>query len=342
MAQGIFLLQDNGELVEMTESPYDSEDLLQTLLEKYPRLLAGDQFDSAAPHRWLLVKREMEIPSEEAGTGRWSLDHLFLDQDAIPTLVEVKRSTDSRIRREVVGQMLDYASNAVVYWPIERLIAEFEKNCGVANSNPEDVLKGFLEGDQEPEQFWEKAKTNLQAGKVRLVFVADVIPTELRRIVEFLNEQMDPAEVIAIEVRQFVGEGMKSLVPRVIGQTAEAQKRKGTARSTRQWDEPSFFDEFTLHNSVKEKDAVKLLLSTMRECGAETPWGKGSIFGSFHIKLQHGDNLIPVARVTTDGKIEINFGNLKDYPPFDDIAERRELLSRLNAIGGASIPEDKW
>ena len=28
-----------------------------------------------------------------------------------PTLVEVKRSSDTRIRREVVGQMLDYAAN---------------------------------------------------------------------------------------------------------------------------------------------------------------------------------------------------------------------------------------
>jgi len=40
-----------------------------------------------------------------------------LDQDAIPTIVEVKRSTDTRIRREVVGQMLGYAANAVVYCP---------------------------------------------------------------------------------------------------------------------------------------------------------------------------------------------------------------------------------
>jgi hypothetical protein len=38
-----------------------------------------------------------------------------LDQDAIPAIVEVKRSTDTRIRREVVGQMLDYAANSVVY-----------------------------------------------------------------------------------------------------------------------------------------------------------------------------------------------------------------------------------
>jgi ribosomal protein L30E len=31
---------------------------------------------------------------------------------------------------------------------------------------------------------------NLRAGKVRLVFVADEIPAELRRVVEFLNSQM--------------------------------------------------------------------------------------------------------------------------------------------------------
>jgi hypothetical protein len=32
----------------------------------------------------------------------------------VPTLLEVKRSSDTRIRREVVGQMLDYAANGVV------------------------------------------------------------------------------------------------------------------------------------------------------------------------------------------------------------------------------------
>ena len=48
-------------------------------------------------------------------------------------------------------------------------------------------------------------KTNLQAGKIRLIFVADVIPSELRRIVEFLNQQMDPGEVLAVEIRQYAG-----------------------------------------------------------------------------------------------------------------------------------------
>lgn len=39
-----------------------------------------------------------------------------------------------------------------------------------------------------------------------------MIPPELRRVVEFLNEQMDPAEVLAIEVKQFIGEEI-TLVP---------------------------------------------------------------------------------------------------------------------------------
>jgi hypothetical protein len=105
MSGGIYLIQDDGALVEMTQQPYDSEALLQELLAKYPNLLAGDQMD-AVPRKWLLVSREMGVPSEEDGANLWSLDHLFLDQDAIPTLIEVKRSSDTRIRREVVGQMV--------------------------------------------------------------------------------------------------------------------------------------------------------------------------------------------------------------------------------------------
>ncbi len=54
------------------------------------------------------------------------MDHLFVDQAGVPTIVEVKRSSDARIRREVVGQMLDYAANAVVYWNLDHLRAMFE------------------------------------------------------------------------------------------------------------------------------------------------------------------------------------------------------------------------
>src|SRR6476620_5793197 len=146
----------------MEESPYDSETLLQKLLADHPDLLAGDQINDEEPRRWLLVTREMAVPGELDGAVRWSLDHLFLDQDSIPTLVEVKRSTDTRIRREVVGQMLDYAANAVVYWPVEEIKAKFENRCHEDGGDPDAELAALLGEGQDPSTYWQQVKTNLQ------------------------------------------------------------------------------------------------------------------------------------------------------------------------------------
>ena len=54
--------------------------------------------------------------------------------------------------------------------------------------------------DLDPDEFWRLAENNLKERRLRLLFVADTISNELRNIVEFLNEQMDHTEVLAIEV----------------------------------------------------------------------------------------------------------------------------------------------
>src|SRR5690606_24963339 len=210
MNRTIFLLNGDDELVEMRESSYDSEDLLQRLLARYPTFLAGDQIDRASPRRWLLIGREVSVPGGMGGGGRWSLDHLFLDQDAIPTLVEIKRGSDTRLRREVVGQLRDYAANATAYWPSDHLRGHYEATCQSSGVDPEERLLEILGPEADPEEFWKQTKTNLQAGRIRLVFVADEIPEELRRVVEFLNEQMDPAEVLAVEIKQYLGQGLRT------------------------------------------------------------------------------------------------------------------------------------
>lgn len=227
---GVYLLQENGGLVEMLEQPYDSEALLQQLLSQHPSLLAGSQIDPDSPRKWLLISRECGIPWKQNGTDRWAVGHLFIDQDAIPTLVEVKPSTDTRIRREVVGQMLDYAANCILHWPIQTLEQRFQAQCEIDKQEPGERLASFLGDEQTPDGFWQEVKTNLQAGKIRLLFVADEIPSELRRVVEFLNGQMNRAEVLAIEVRQYVGQGLKTLVSVMMGQTVEAEQKQGRLR----------------------------------------------------------------------------------------------------------------
>ena len=332
----IFLIQEKeGRLVEMKEEAYESEDLLQKLLADYPNLLAGDQINSAEPRRWLLIKQEMPVPSEEDGADRWSVDHLFLDQEAIPTLVEVKRSTDSRIRREVVGQMLDYAANGVIYWPLEKIRATFEASCQTRGEDPGEKLGEFLksEKDTDPDQekFWENAKTNLQAGKIRMIFVADKIPDELRRIVEFMNEQMDPAEVFAIEIKQFEGQGLKTLVPRVVGDVTSA----APTRLTGKWDEASFFKE------VEGEEYEPGMRKVFEWAKAKTPdirFGRGKDYGSFTPVFNHKGLELKLITGWTSGGIQIVFGYIQNQPPFEDEAKRIQFLNRLNSISGISLP----
>ena len=88
------------------------------------------------------------------------------------------------------------------------------------------MLAELIRKDKDPDEYWVQVETNLEAGRIRLLFVADVIPAELRRIVEFLNSQMVSAEVLALELRQYGGNHLTTIVPTVYGQTERATARK--------------------------------------------------------------------------------------------------------------------
>jgi hypothetical protein len=184
----------SSEWTAMDETRYEAEEVLQRLLADHPDLLAGEQMRPSEPPRWLLITREVGILDSEGGLARWSLDHLFVDQNATPTLVEVKRSTDTRVRREVVGQMLDYAANGVAHWPPGSLRELYERRVRASGGEPHASLLSFLrvpateaEADDDPiDAFWSRVDENLRLRQMRLLFVADTIPRELQRIIEFL------------------------------------------------------------------------------------------------------------------------------------------------------------
>lgn len=344
MPDRIYLIDDQQRLHPLQGTMYQSEDLLQTFLTDYPDLLAGDQMDPDSPRRWLLVQREMGVAATVDGGDRWSLDHLFLDQDGVPTLVEVKRSTDTRIRREVVAQMLDYAANAVVHWPVEKIQASFEQTCKMAGKSADEVVASFLvsgtDGDEpavgSPEIFWGRVKTNLEAERIRLVFVADQIPPELQRIVEFLNGQMRSAEVVAVELKQYVGEGIRTLVPRVLGRTAGAQQAKGQA-NRRRWSEAEVVAEVEATSGPAVGGAAREILEWARKWTVRIWPGKGLKVGSFVPALEMQGKPVPLFVVQTDGMITLNFAVLANKTCFADRDLREALRQRLNEIEGMDI-----
>jgi hypothetical protein len=75
--------------------------------------------------------------------------------------------------------MLDYAANAVMYWPVETIRQRFEETCSESGSEPDMIVAEFIgisasaEHDSAVARFWETVETNLRAGKVLLIFAAD-------------------------------------------------------------------------------------------------------------------------------------------------------------------------
>ena len=272
MAEKIYVMDEQGNLEPLEESRFEQEDHLQALIANHPQLLAGEQINPDSPRRWILISREQGIADTEGASDRWSLDHLLIDQDAIPTLVEVKRGESRRTRREVVGQMLDYAAHAPTTWAVDDIRRSFEES----RDNADEVLDELLDSDGEPDVdgFWEQVRVNLVAKRIRLLFVADEIPDTLESVVLFLNEQMPDIQVLAVEIKRYSGESShQMLVPRVIGRVAEAPSRISSTsqRMTRQ----TFLDRF---DDPSTREAARRLLEVVDAAkGAGLSWGANRV-----------------------------------------------------------------
>ena len=105
MPERICISADDGALDALEETPFSSEDELQALIAEHPKLLDGEQIHPGAARRWILISREKGIAASPGATAKWAIDHLIIDQDAAPTLAELKRGSNPEIRRTIVGQL---------------------------------------------------------------------------------------------------------------------------------------------------------------------------------------------------------------------------------------------
>jgi len=349
MSDSIFLLGDDGVLTEVASSPYGSEADLQKLLADHVHLLPGAQINRDSPRCWLLIKREAGIPNQEGGGDWWSIDHLVVDQDAVPTFVEVKRASDTRSRREVVAQMLDYAANGSALWTPERLRTWFEGDDPEAAT---ERLAAWLEsaGDDPgsvADTFWDAVGANLREGKIRLVFVADEIPVPLQRLVEFLNEQMPLVEVLAVEIRQYRAAGSNSgaLVSRVVGQTSRAQAAKersaSPARRSARWTADQVLE--SIAETGQDAAAVASVVCDWAERHAHVhiAGGTGVSYPSITLSADSGrtrDRWRGVLSLygAPEGEspmLEIRVKRMCRTPPYNRAEMRARLVTELKSLG---------
>ncbi|WP_304511887.1 hypothetical protein [Desulfobacula sp.] len=339
----VYTVGNDGTTQPMARIHCKNEDLeLQRILEINPDLVPGDQINPTDPRRWLVVKREMPVPDPTTGDDRWSIDMFFVDQDAMPTFIECKRYNDSRAKREVVGQMLEYAANGHYYWSKEEMRNYAEESATKNKISLEEEIKRLQPEETESvDNFFQHVQDNLREGQVRLIFFMEEAPPELKSVVDFLNKQMERAEVLIVEARQYELNGTKVVTPILFGYTEEARQIKRTVSvnsgSRRKWDKESFFQDAKERLNKDQVSSIKQIFDKSQELKSEISWGTGKTAGSFSAKWSHLGKY-SVFTIFSDGRLTVNFGSFNNDP------EQRKFMAflkeKLVTYLGFIVPED--
>ena len=155
---------------------------------------------------------------------------------------------------------------------------------------------------------------------------------------------MQPAEVLAIELRQYQGQGLKTLVPIVLGQTQEAAQRKNAssrpALPKRTWDETAVLSEITQRGDTAALAASRAIINWIKRRADRVAFNSNPGWGWIGAVFEKDGFEISLLRLHSDGSVAVYFEYMLGKPVFDDLARRQKLLDKLNAVPGIRLPPD--
>lgn len=153
------------------------------------------------------------VTCREFTVGTGSVDVVAVEPTGKIHLVECKLAKNPQVRREVIGQLFDYASHL---WqvPLDAFAEEWRRRTGTRSPV-----------DEASEEFRDEIARNLNVGRFRLVLAVDEINPQLRRMVEYLNMMAANTTVIAVEYIRYEHDEVEILTPRIYGlDLAEAKE----------------------------------------------------------------------------------------------------------------------
>lgn len=183
--------KNNKDIVEvksLTEFyQFKSESNFQEILFKNPTIIKDSIPPQYRPKDLIPLAREFK-----------DLDNLYIDENGILYLVEVKRAEDSRGRRSVLAQVLDYGNvfNKIDY-TLDEFITEIKKyNKALINPDSLDILENYSKNKEIPNIF----NNCVKEGKFKLIIIADNIKNDLLDLCEYtFNRSLNSYQLFVIE-----------------------------------------------------------------------------------------------------------------------------------------------
>lgn len=210
MSETYYAVDGRGRIARMEPKDlFAASKELKSLLEQNPGLIAGNPSESEQSG-WLLLKESLAVEDPEFGDPPWVADLVFADQDRSPVFVQCVPSLEERSRREIIGEVMEHVASAQSCFGR----ATTPDAWGVDESDLSSRITGLGNGSGETaESVLQAVSGRLADGHLRLAYVTGRCPQEFRRVIDFLNRQMEHLRVVVVEVQAFQSNGFRMLIP---------------------------------------------------------------------------------------------------------------------------------
>jgi hypothetical protein len=180
-----------------------AETWLQRLVFEHPELLPIDEIDPGARAIAPLC-RELTLPRPQ---GPVYLDMLGVTRRGRLVLVECKLWRNPQARREVIGQILEYAA-LLQKLSYGDLSAQVSARTGVRGPNPIWSIAAERLGVVDEAAFVDAVSGSLSRGEFDLLLVGDGIRSEIGAVRSYLEAAMGPRTRLAlVEMKSFWSAG---------------------------------------------------------------------------------------------------------------------------------------
>ena len=340
-------------------APPFREERLQSLLATHPEMLPIWEIEPAFVPITFLGR---EVPTRSG-----EIDLVYVSPKGYLTLVETKLWDNPGARREVVAQIIDYATE-ISTWDFEELDDAVQKSSTANGQNraPDifTAMRGTV-GDFDEVEFVDGVTRNLARGRFLLLIAGNGIREGVEKMASFLQASpgmhyslalvelclykmhheheypiiLQPRTIASTVqiVRAVVSvEAPENLTVNVTLQEDIGDKRSAHSRSRRRkLTEEIFFEELAENTSEETAQRVESLIQSLGDLGIEPTWRSASVSMRLPDPGVSGANFT-VILLTPEGKFYLGWLSQAAIVGGYDPSIAEEYLKRVVEITGIS------